>query len=66
MLEKFCREVSEICREALKNCIEASNKCSKTFENIRRSVFMFQSNDKYAEKFVETRIEFQGKCREVF
>ena len=26
---------------------------------------MFQSNEKYAEKFVETRIEFQGNCREV-
>ena len=33
---------------------------------MQRSVFMFQSNEKYAEKFVETRIEFQGKCREVF
>ena len=26
---------------------------------------MFQSNEKYAEKFVETQIEFQEKCREV-
>ena len=33
---------------------------------MQRSVFMFQSNEKYAEKFAETRIEIQGKCREVF
>ena len=38
----------------------------KNFRKHTEKCFMFQSNEKYAEKFVETRIEFQGKCREVF
>ena len=37
----------------------------KSFGNMNINVLSYQSNGKYAEKLVETRIEFYKKCIEV-